>query len=170
MAELTIEEASVGDAPSLLRLHRAVIAEQQWFISEPDEVRLSIDAKIREIRSIQREPSAVCLVARRASELLGFLTLRPGPLRRMKHVSRLEVMVGQAHRGEGIGRALVAAAIAWGAETEAVEKLSLSVFSDNARAIALYEASGFIVEGRREREYRMSDGSYRGDVLMSRFV
>ena len=48
MAELTIEEASVGDAPALLRLHRAVIAEQQWFISEPDEVRLSIDAKIRD--------------------------------------------------------------------------------------------------------------------------
>ena len=79
-------------------------------------------------------------------------------------------MVGQAHRGEGIGRALLAAAIAWATETEAVEKLSLSVFSDNVRAIALYEAAGFVVEGRREREYRMSDGSYRGDVLMSRFV
>ena len=51
-----------------------------------------------------------------------------------------------------------------------MEKLSLSVFSDNDRAIALYEASGFGIEGRREREYRLADGSYRGDVLMSRFV
>ena len=37
------------------------------------------------------------------------------------------------------------------------------------RAIALYEALGFEHEGHRQREYRMADGSYRGDRLLYRW-
>jgi RimJ/RimL family protein N-acetyltransferase len=44
------------------------------------------------------------------------------------------------------------------------------VFAHNARAVALYRKFGFEEEGRRLREYRFADGSWRDDILMARPV
>ena len=38
-------------------------------------------------------------------------------------------------------------------------KISLEVWTDNARAIALYAAAGFEVEGLRRDHYRRRDGT-----------
>jgi RimJ/RimL family protein N-acetyltransferase len=57
--------------------------------------------------------------------------------------------------------------IKWAKHNPEVQKLALTVFADNDRAIRLYERNGFEVEGRRSREYRLSDGSWRDDLMMS---
>jgi RimJ/RimL family protein N-acetyltransferase len=60
-------------------------------------------------------------------------------------------------RGQGVGSALMEAAIAW-ARAQGLHKLSLSVWPHNTRAIALYEKFGFVEEGRRVKQYRRKSG------------
>jgi ribosomal protein S18 acetylase RimI-like enzyme len=70
--------------------------------------------------------------------------------------------------GRGIGAQLVEAAVAEAARRGA-RKVTLRVLGHNARARALYERCGFIVEGVLREEFLL-DGAYVDDVLMARFV
>ena len=69
-------------------------------------------------------------------------------------------------RGAGGGRALVAAVQDHARRTGA-HKISLEVWTDNARATALYAASGFEVEGLRRDHYRRRDGCLRSTLIMA---
>ena len=54
-----------------------------------------------------------------------------------------ELVVAQTWKRRGVGRALMTALTAW-SPTSALDKLSLAVYADNAPAIALYRAFGFV--------------------------
>ncbi len=69
-------------------------------------------------------------------------------------------------RGQGGGRALLTAVKEHAGKTNA-HKISLEVWIDNARAIALYAAAGFEVEGLRRDHYRRRDGSLRSTLIMA---
>jgi putative acetyltransferase len=69
-------------------------------------------------------------------------------------------------RGQGGGRALLTA-IKDHAHKTGAHKISLEVWTDNARAIALYAAAGFEVEGLRRDHYRRRDGSLRSTLIMA---
>ncbi|MBV8217417.1 MAG: GNAT family N-acetyltransferase [Solirubrobacterales bacterium] len=69
-------------------------------------------------------------------------------------------------RGRGGGRTLLAA-VQEHARTSGAHKISLEVWVDNARAIALYGAAGFEVEGLRRDHYRRQDGSLRSTLIMA---
>ena len=69
-------------------------------------------------------------------------------------------------RGRGGGRALLAA-VQEHARASGAHKISLEVWTDNARAIALYAAAGFEVEGLRRDHYRRRDGSLRSTLIMA---
>jgi ribosomal protein S18 acetylase RimI-like enzyme len=162
--------ARVEEAGALVALHRSVLSERDWFITEPHEFTGSIEDKVRLIRDLRRSANGVFLVAHREGKVVGFLTIQGGVLQRMRHVGRLEIMVDSATRGQGVGVALMSSVIDWAEHNPIVTKLALSVFASNERAIGLYRRFGFEVEGHRVREYRMEDGSYRDDLLMYRWV
>ena len=66
-------------------------------------------------------------------------------------------------------QALLDAALEHAGNTGA-HKISLEVWTDNARAIALYAGAGFEVEGLRRDHYRRQDGRLRSTLLMGRRV
>lgn len=167
---LDIRGARASDGAAVLRLHRSVLAERRFFITEPEEFRESVDDKVRQIRDFDRQTNSLFLVARRGPDLLGLLTIRGGSLNRMRHTGKLEIMVSHNARGQGVGRALLGAGLVWAEAHAEIEKVGLSVFVDNTRAIDLYRAHGFREEGRRAREYRLEDGRYVDDLLMYRFT
>jgi RimJ/RimL family protein N-acetyltransferase len=51
-----------------------------------------------------------------------------------------------------------------------IEKVSLEVFSINEPAKRLYHRMGFIEEGRKLREYRLSEDRYVDSILMYQFT
>lgn len=168
--EIVVDTARVEDAGAILALHRDVLAEREWFITQPHEFAGSIDQKVRQIRDFRRAGNCVFLVARDRGVIVGFLTAQGGQLDRMRHAAKIEIMVARDARDRGVGKALMAAVIAWARDSRHVRKLGLNVFATNERAIALYRAFGFVEEGRRVREYRMEDGTWRDDVLMYLWV
>ena len=69
-----------------------------------------------------------------------------------------------------MGSALIRELIEWAENNTELEKICLSAFSTNDRAIHLYKKMGFIEEGRREKQYKTAPGEYVDEVLMARFV
>ncbi len=77
----------------------------------------------------------------------------------------LGMAITREWRGRGIGSELMPAAIEW-ARGRGLHKLSLSVFSHNTAAIALYRKYGFVEEGRRVKHYRRSSGELWDTIEM----
>ncbi len=154
----------------MVALRRRVVAEGRWFISEGAEGDVDLETMSHRVALCQGSEQQAVFVARGGRALVGYVLLRPPGWRRTRHVVKLEIMVDRVHRGQGVGSALLEAAIAWAERSPVVEKIGLAVFADNERAIRLYRRFGFEEEGRRVREYKLEDGTYRDDLLLYRFV
>jgi putative acetyltransferase len=107
------------------------------------------------------------LLAERGGLLLGSLGLHPVERVRRRHAAMLGISVGAAHQGGGVGTALMQAACDYADRWAQLLRLELTVFVDNARAIALYRRFGFQEEGRH-RAYALRDGAYVDVLSMAR--
>jgi ribosomal protein S18 acetylase RimI-like enzyme len=107
------------------------------------------------------------LVFDAGGSVAGYVALgTPTRLESNRHVVLIRgLAVAAAHRRQGVGRALLAAAEA-AARERGARKLTLRVLGTNAAARALYEAYGFVVEGVQREEFLL-DGRYVDDVLMA---
>jgi RimJ/RimL family protein N-acetyltransferase len=84
-------------------------------------------------------------------------------------VLQLAMVILPGARGRGGGKALLQAALDH-ALTSGAHKVDLEVWTDNARAIALYASFGFQVEGVRRDHYRRRDGSLRSTIVMAKHL
>lgn len=89
---------------------------------------------------------------------------RPG----LRHSGQLGMAVVAGHRGRGIGRRLLEAAVL-DAFSKGIERVELEVFASNEPAIRLYLRSGFVEEGRKKKA-RLLDGEYDDILVMARLV
>src|SRR5215475_3909908 len=94
------------------------------------------------------EPAGGVLVAVVDGEVVGYVRVQPATrFRSSDHVLSVNgIAVDPARQGQGIGRALIEAAIAE-ARRRGARRLTLRVFSPNEKARRLYESAGFVVEG-----------------------
>jgi RimJ/RimL family protein N-acetyltransferase len=149
-----IRQAEPSDAEALTRLAEAVSAEPEgWLISIAGEWRSAGDER-RYLKALRRYDHAVVFVAERDDgTIVGRLSVGRDPHPASAHVADLGLMVAIDARREGIGTALMKAAVDWARET-GVRKLELHVFPWNEAAIALYDRFGFEREGYRKGHYR----------------
>lgn len=80
-----------------------------------------------------------------------------------RHAGVLGIGMLKEFRGQGLGRRLILAALER-ARQVGIERVELTVYVSNKRAIQLYESVGFVREGVK-RKGRKLDGVYE-DVLM----
>jgi len=162
-----IRQADPADAEQLARLADAVSSEPGgWLISVAGEWRSAGDER-RYLKALRRYPHAAVLVAERDDgELVGRLSVGRDPHPASAHVADVGLMVAIDARRQGVGRALLDAAVDW-ARTAGVRKLELHVFPWNEAAIALYDDFGFEREGFRKAHYRRGDGEYVDAILMA---
>lgn len=167
-----LADAREGDAPALHALHCAILEEGRWFAADPDELPPTPAWHAQRIRSAASDPTgrSRVLLVQQGALLAGALLLEAEPGRRRRHLARLEVFLHRAHRGRGLGAALLDAALEHGRAHPELRKISLAVFADNTAAVGLYRSRGFVEEGRRVGEYLEPDGRARDDLLMARTV
>jgi putative acetyltransferase len=106
------------------------------------------------------------LVAEIEGQVVGNTGLRRDEHNR-SHVGHIGMMVHTDYQGMGVGSALMEAAIDLAENWLGLTRLQLEVYTDNARAIGLYEKYGFEREGLY-RAYAYRDGQYVDTLVMGR--
>jgi len=86
---------------------------------------------------------------------------------RRRHAGGLGITVHDDWQGRGVGTALMQAAVDLADRWLNLRRLELTVYTDNDRAIALYEKFGFEIEGKL-REYAFRDGAFIDAYSMAR--
>lgn len=114
-------------------------------------------------------PRGVWLTAELGDVVVGTLSVSRGDRFNTRHTAEIGITIAASARGIGVGRALMEAVETWALEF-GVTKLTLRVFTGNARAIALYEGMGYEVEGVQRRQVRFPDGEEVDTIMMAKFL
>ena len=161
---MIVRDARATDAKAWRAIVLEAATEASQIATWPEDVWSEADL-VERIRVAKPDETAY-LVAEGDGEVVGVLGLARGSRSALRHTADLGLTVARAHRGRGVGSALLAEAEAraraWG-----VHKLCLGVFSDNARAAALYRRLGYVQEGVR-REHYLVGGRMRDEILMAK--
>jgi RimJ/RimL family protein N-acetyltransferase len=166
-ATFVVRPADPGDAAALKRLGDEVAAEPEGWLATQEGWR-SVGDERRYLRAIRRYPHAAVFVAEAEDgSIIGRLSIARDQHPASRHVADLGLMVAHSHRRQGIGGALLAAAVDWAREHD-ISKLELHVFPYNEPAIRLYEKLGYKREGLRVNHYARADGGYSDVVLMAK--
>ena len=107
------------------------------------------------------------LVVRLDGDLVGWAALSPVSAREVyRGVAEVSVYVAESARGMGIGKVLLHALVE-ASERHGVWTLQAGVFPENVASLAMHDACGFRIVGRRERLGCMH-GAWRDVVLLER--
>jgi ribosomal protein S18 acetylase RimI-like enzyme len=149
MDDLRFDAATAADLDALLALARAFHAEDGHALSHAGAGALAAVAG--------GEPLARCWLVRQAGMVVGYVVLSLGFS--IEHGGRDgfidDLYVVPAVRGIGIGRALLAFAVAEATKL-GIRMLHLEVEPDNQRAYGLYRRHGFAESGRRLMSRRLA--------------
>lgn len=107
------------------------------------------------------------IVAERGGVVVGSAGLHPGVAVRRRHAAMLGISVAREAQGQGVGKALMAALCDFADNWAQLLRVELSVFTDNAHAIRLYEGFGFVREGTH-RGFALRAGRYVDTYSMAR--
>src|SRR5436305_14328948 len=112
--DFLLRHADPSDAEQLTQLADAVSAEPQgWLISIAGEWRSAGDER-RFLKALRRYAHAAVFVAEREDgTLVGRLSVGRDPHPASTHVADVGLMVAQAARRQGVGTALMEAAVEW---------------------------------------------------------
>lgn len=162
----TLRAARPTDAGALAKLFADVRAEGQWLVTPPSAVSQPGEAFF--IGQMIRGSDGLVLVAEGDGQVVANVLISVERNAVSDHIGTLSICVAQEWRDVGIGSVLTRAALDW-ARGRGLGKVALGVFPDNERAIAVYEAAGFVREGLRRRQYRTQGDRFRDELLMAWF-
>ncbi|MBD3214099.1 MAG: GNAT family N-acetyltransferase [Candidatus Lokiarchaeota archaeon] len=116
----------------------------------------------------------ICIVAEnlnleRPNNILGQCEISNVDWDAASHVGNLGIIVRKNYRDEGIGRILIDIAIRESKKLNGKQKIILSCFSSNERALHLYRSMGFQNVGIRKKQFLIND-QYYDEVLMELFI
>jgi ribosomal-protein-alanine N-acetyltransferase len=146
--DVTIEPASLRDAPRLAELHGASF-HRGWDEGEFEQMLTERNTLVHRLRQ--------------GRTTIGFAVSRMA----VDEAEILSVAVDAKYRGRGLSRDLLLTHLGHLAG-RGVRTVFLEVEENNQPARRLYERAGFGVAGRRERYYKQPGGEQLNAVLMRR--
>jgi [ribosomal protein S18]-alanine N-acetyltransferase len=155
-----VRRGAATDAIDAARTIAVVAKEGSLGIQPP----VDVDQRAQSLREIaaRGDPAGLWVLEDDEGRQVGHIAVEES----VRGVLSIGMAILPEARGQGGGRALLAAAQQH-AESTGAHKISLEVWTDNARAIALYAGAGFQVEGLRRDHYRRRDGTLRSTLIMA---
>jgi len=146
-----------GDVDAVLLLFDAVAAERLWIGTEPGYDRV----KYRDMFGFSLSNGNGMFVALRRGRVVGVIT----EYLHDPYGHTIGMLVDEAHRGCGIGTALLGRLIDWARERR-VPHVSLLVFAHNERALALYRKFDFVEVDAQAMQIPRRSGEAWDAILM----
>ena len=161
MSEITIRHVTPEDAVALQRIY-----------SQPDTQANTLQLPHSSLQMWQTRlstprPGVHLLVACMDDEVVGQCALEVPERARRRHSATLGMGGDENYRQRGVGRALMQEMVNLCDNWLQVSRMELTVFVDNAPAIALYRRFGFEIEGTARR-YAMRYGELIDVHFMAR--
>ncbi|WP_373459012.1 N-acetyltransferase family protein [Peribacillus sp. V2I11] len=165
-----VRTGELEDAEAVLDIQNAVISEGEYFIAVSEEFNKTPEQQRDWIRRLLENERETIIVAELNGAVMGWIVFQAENRKRMSHKGSFGMMIRKNYRGEGIGKELIKALLEWAEANPFIEKVSLGVFSTNQRAISLYKKMGFVEEGRKVKEFKISEREYVDDIIMYKMV
>jgi ribosomal protein S18 acetylase RimI-like enzyme len=160
---MLIRDTLPEDAKAVSILIDSVARERRYLAATVGFSEESTESFIRFVRA----SNGVHLIACVNDSIVGWCDITSLSFEGMTHVGRLGMGVKTGFRGQGIGKALLKAALNR-AYAQGLERVELEVFRSNESAVRLYEAHGFLQEGTKVKARKL-DGMTDDILLFARF-
>ncbi len=108
-------------------------------------------------------------VAQTDDDVIGNISIAMQLRARRRHVATLGIAVKEEWIGHGVGPLLLERAVDLCDNWLGIHRIELTVFSDNERAIALYQKFNFVIEGEAI-DYAMRNGRFENVLHMARLA
>ena len=165
---LTLRSPEPEDAAAMLAYLRTACGETEFLLTYPDEVTYTEEGEAALLRRWLDAEAEVMIAVFDGARAVGTVSLTPvGGKSKVRHRASLGITVLRELWGHGLGRRLMREAEA-AARDMGFEQIELGVFSENARAIRLYESEGYAAYGRVPDAFRLRDGSRQDELLMAK--
>ena len=135
-----VRRGGVDDAEGIWRCIDNAVSEGWFtFVNAPplDAVRSSI------------LPESICFVAESNNRVVGWCDITPMNQEGYRHAATLGMALLPDFRNRGLGRRILDATID-AALMVHLDRIVLQLLASNERALALYERTGFVIEGRKK--------------------
>jgi putative acetyltransferase len=170
-SRVEIRAAAPDDAPAGLEFSEDLHTNDAGhLLTEPDEFDRDLETYRERLQKSHDDPRSIHLFAWSDDTVVADAMFVGGSKRRVRHSGWLGLGVRPAWQGRGLGRSLMTVLLDWASGHGDIERVSLRVFTDNARALPLYESFGFVNEGSGLRAFKLGEGRYADEHCMCLFV
>ena len=159
LPEVVIRPLRAGDAEAFLELKRQGLrSDPASFVAALDDDGPDPVERVRERLARASSSTGDVVLGAFVPHLAGVVALTRDPRRKRAHKTDLHGMyVASEHRGQGLGRRLLARALALARDLPGVEEVQLVVATHNREAVALYESHGFVHVWTERRALKLAD-------------
>lgn len=166
---LTVRSLCADDAEALNTFRLATYRETHFMARYPEECT-SLEAVQKGLAGSESSALNFEVGAFAGTKLVGeFGVAQVRPHIKYRHRAVMGISVRKEYWGCGLGSYLMQLAIDQ-TRTNGFEQLELGVYSDNTRAIHLYEKVGFVRCGIQPRAFKLKDGTYRDEIMMVKML
>ena len=164
--EYNIRAVCMRDCEGINRLRRMPGVFEN-ILGRPSERVMDTEAFIQNLGKDDHEFVAVIPdeTGRETVIACGGLHIFPNP--RLRHSAGIGLMVHADYQNRGIGTKMMETILDVADNWLMLKRLELGVFTDNVRAIKLYEKMGFVQEGIK-RNAAIRNGEYIDEMMMAR--
>lgn len=165
---IEIRKMEVRDAESIIA-HKTIVTEENpdTLATAIENKKITVEEEIATIQSLG--PNDFGIVALDGDTVIGMLNLRQDHRKKFEHIGQFGISVQRAYTGTGTGTKMVEQTVEFARNNEKLEKIILTVFSNNPGAIKLYERLGFEEEATLKNQVKLKNG-YTDLVYMSNFL
>lgn len=163
---IQIRLAQASDSTDILKHVRRIVENDNTVLRYPEEFSMDEAQSKAWIEALRKDDNSVILVAHHGGRFVGMLDGHGSKKIKERHKIEFGMSVRAEYRGLGVGRQLVMAFIEWVRDHPTLEKIVLSVFSNNPSGYFLYRDLGFQEEGLIKDSYKTIENEYIDEIRM----
>ena len=161
-----VRNGTERDAAAVLAHFILTHGQTDYLTTYPEETTFTVDQEKEYLTEKTESNREAALVAEVDGMIAGTAGIRSiGTAEKLRHRASFGISIDKAWWGLGIGRALTEACIEC-AKTAGYTQLELEAVSENIRALALYQSTGFTEYGRNPRGFCSRLSGMQEIVLM----